>query len=150
MISGVGGQKPAVQGANESISIQNKIEKLEQQKKVLKKEMERIKKDDTIDKKTAASKVKDLEKKINTIDLKIKQLKQKQNPKTDETGNASPIWKAQKEDKPNKTSEKEGLEIPKDIFEKKDATEQWDNTYSLVQEEGETRIKYLRPKKGDD
>jgi seryl-tRNA synthetase len=146
MIGNVSGQKPVALGINETASIQNKIEILEQQKRVLKKEMERVKNNNSLDKKTAESKVMDLKKQIEKIEQRIKQLKQKLNAKTDGTQNASPAGKAQK-DKTDKST-RESFGLPKDTYEKGDAKEQWDNIYSIVREAGETRIKYVRPKFG--
>lgn len=141
-IGNISGQAPIT---NSSDNCQTEIQSLEQKKKVLQDEIEKLKSNKSIDSETAKLKIESLKKEIEEIENKIQELKgNKAQEANGEQNNISEVNKDLLE-KGKEPFTNENIKTLYDVFERSDEGEQWDNTYSLVQDDKDSKVKFNRP-----
>ncbi|MCC0632287.1 FlxA-like family protein [Clostridioides sp. ZZV15-6388] len=144
-IGSINGQTPRTSNIDGSNNNQSEIQSLEQQKKVLQEELEKVKSNKSIDSEMAKSKIEDLKKEIKDIESKIQELKGEKTQESDGGQNTVSEVKNSTLDKKEENSNNKNAKTPCDVFEKGNEEEQWDNTYSLVQDDKNLKVKFNRP-----
>ncbi|MDB0441254.1 FlxA-like family protein [Clostridioides difficile] len=144
-IGSMSGQMPRTSNIDSSSNNQNEIQSLEQQKKVLQEELEKVKNNKSIDSEMAKSKIADLKKEIKDIESKIQELKGEKAQEADGGQNTVSEVKNSALDRKEENSNNKNAKTPYDVFEKSNEEEQWDNTYSLVQDDKNLKVKFNRP-----
>lgn len=144
-IGSMSGQTPRTSNIDSSSNNQSEIQSLEQQKKVLQEELEQVKNNKSIDGEMAKSKIADLKKEIKDIESKIQELKEEKAQETDGGQNTVSEVKNSTLDRKEENSNNKNAKTPYDVFEKSNEEEQWDNTYSLVQDDKNLKVKFNRP-----
>ncbi|MCC0649381.1 FlxA-like family protein [Clostridioides sp. ZZV15-6598] len=144
-IGSMSGQTPRTSNIDSSSNNQSEIQSLEQQKKVLQEELEKVKNNKSIDGEMAKSKIADLKKEIKDIESKIQELKGEKAQETDGEQNTVSEVTNSTLDRKEENSNNKNAKTPYDVFEKSNGEEQWDNTYSLVQDDKNLKVKFNRP-----
>ncbi|UDN63611.1 FlxA-like family protein [Clostridioides sp. ES-W-0016-02] len=144
-IESISGQTPRMSNIDSSGNNQSEIQSLEQQKKVLQEELEKVKNDKSIDNEMAKSKIENFKKEIKEIESKIQELKEEKAQESEGGQNTVSEVKNSTLDRKEENSNNKNAKTPYDIFEKSNEEEQWDNTYSLVQDDKNLKVKFNRP-----
>ncbi|NMS91178.1 hypothetical protein HGQ85_14745 [Clostridioides difficile] len=141
-IGNISGQTPITNSLDNS---QSEIQSLEQKKKSLQDEIEKVKSNKSIDSETAKLKIESLKKEIEEIENKIQELKE--NKAQEANGEENKVSEVNNDllEKGKEPSNNENIKTLYDVFERSDEDEQWDNTYSLVQDDKNSKVKFNRP-----
>ncbi|HBE9527321.1 TPA: hypothetical protein KOO82_000132 [Clostridioides difficile] len=138
-VGNINGQAPITNGLD---SCQSEVQGLEQKKKSLQDEIEKVRSDKSIDGETAKLKIEALKKEMEEIENKIQELKGKKTNK--EENNVSEVNNNLLERK-KEPSNNENVKQLYDVFERSNVDEQWDNTYRVLQDDKNLKVKFNRP-----
>lgn len=141
-IGNINGQAPITNGLD---SCQSEVQGLEQKKKALQDEIEKVRSDKNIDSETAKLKIEDLRKQIEQIESKIQELKGDKAQETNKEENNVSEVNNNLLDRKKEPSNNENVKQLYDVFERNNADEQWDNTYHVVQDDKNLKVKFNRP-----
>ncbi|HGM1080702.1 TPA: hypothetical protein ACKOLN_000648 [Clostridioides difficile] len=138
-VGNINGQAPITNGLD---SCQSEVQGLEQKKKSLQDEIEKVRSDKSIDGETAKLKIEALKKEMEEIENKIQELKGK---KTNKEENSVSEVNNNLLERKKEPSNNENVKQLYDVFERSNVDEQWDNTYRVLQDDKNLKVKFNRP-----
>lgn len=141
-IGNINGQAPITNGLD---SCQSEVQGLEQKKKALQDEIEKVRSNKSIDSETAKLKIEALKKEIEEIENKIQELKGNKTQETNKEENNVSEVNNNLLDRKKEPSNNENVKQLYDVFERSNADERWDNTYRVVQDDKNSKVKFSRP-----
>lgn len=141
-IGNINGQTPITNGLD---SYQSEVQGLEQKKKALQDEIEKVRSNKSIDSETAKLKIEALKKEIEEIENKIQELKGNKTQEINKEENKVSEVNNNLLDRKKEPSNNENVKQLYDVFERSSADERWDNTYRVVQDGKNSKVKFSRP-----